>query len=36
MMQGREIDKKEVSLVMKRIARRTKTVRFRELKNRFR
>lgn len=36
MMQGREIDKKEVNLVMKRIARRTKTVRFRELKNRFR
>jgi hypothetical protein len=35
MMQGRGIEKKEANHVMKRIARRTKSVRFRELKGRF-
>ncbi|MBV42735.1 MAG: hypothetical protein CL834_06850 [Crocinitomicaceae bacterium] len=35
MMQGLEIDKKKVNRVMKRIARRTKSVPFRELKGQF-
>ena len=35
MMQGLEIDKKKVNRVMKRIARRTRSVPFRELKGQF-
>ena len=35
MMRGKEIEKEEVNRAMKRIARRTKTVRFREIRSSF-